>query len=274
MKIEDQLDIPSNTDYDYWIGSDLGLTDSPTVISVFAEGMWGKKKRLALVRKYTLERFRTRQIRETFYTLAWEMGVQLKGVGIDMTGLGFPIFQEMEDDELCPPRLKQIAAGYMFNAKVEVAVDKDLVTENQGVLRDHLGNMVKVIEDEYGNPTGFVTMMPFIAASTRYIREDIDSGFYLLPFDTDVTSDMLQESKQRVERIGVRGESSGGGPQKKGDRFHILDSFRAMAYRRRQDDILAALKTDEAEPVFEITGDEPGMEYSEEVLRAVLGLGS
>src|ERR1035437_2354994 len=275
MKITDLLDLPSIPTRGWWVGSDLGLTDSPTVISMFAEIEIAKKRRLALIRKFTLERFRPRQIREALYAIAWHLGHDLLGVGIDMTGLGYPIFQDMEDDELSPPRLKDVAVGYTFNSNVEVGVDKDMVTDNQGVLRDHLGNMVKVIVDEMTGETHYVTMMPFIAASTRYIREEVDSGYLLLPFDTDVTSDMLQETKQRVERIGRRGESGGGSRVKKGDRFHILDSFRAMAYRRRQDEILAQLASPEQVSVLDIAGDGSSMGldgYTEEQIRGVLGL--
>jgi hypothetical protein len=101
----------------------------------------------------------------------------------------------------------------------------------------------------------------------------VDSGYYLLPFDTDVTSDMLQETRQRVERIGKRGESSGGGAQKKGDRFHILDSFRAMAYRRVQDQIIAMLALPAQEDVLDLAGfsEEVGMPTDAQI-RGVLGL--
>ncbi len=171
-----------------------------------------------------------------------------------MTGLGKPIFQEMEDDELCPPRLKDVAVGYTFNSKVEVGVNADMVTDNQGVLRDHLGNMVKVVENEMTGEKTFVVMMPFISASTSFIRSEVDSGHLLLPFDTDVTSDMLQETKQRVERIGQRGEGGTGMSAKKGDRFHILDSFRAAFYRRRQDEIIAELAWAPQESVLDLAG--------------------
>lgn len=275
IKIGDTIDLPDMTVDGWWMGADLGLTDSPTVISLFAEMMIGKKRRLALIRKYTLERFRPRQIRETLYAISWHLGSKLMGVGIDMTGLGYPIFQDIEDDELCPPRLKEIATGYTFNSNVEVGVEKDMLTENQGVLRDHLGNMVKIIEDDITGEVRYVTMMPFIAASTRYIREDVDDGYLLLPFDTDVTADMLQETKQRVERIGKRGES-GNTRVKKGDRFHILDSFRAMAYRRKQDAILAMLAPATQEDVLDMAGlDENGpvdlSAYSPELINALMG---
>jgi hypothetical protein len=261
MTVTDLLDLPDIPNRGWWGGMDIGLTDSPTVISLFAEvdinksggfveaSTKGSTPRLALIRRFTLERFRPRQIREAMYAIGWHLGPQLLGFGQDMTGLGFPIYQDMEDDELCPPHLRNVSAAYMFNAKVETGVEAEDVTENQGVLRDHLGNMVKVIEDPYTNERKFVTMMPFIAASTRYIRMDVDSGYLLLPFDMEVTDDMLQETKQRVDRIGAR-ES---GMVKKGDRFHVLDSFRAMAFRRQQDSIDAQLAMSPQEDVLDLT---------------------
>jgi hypothetical protein len=274
MRISDLIDLPDLKTNGWWLGMDIGLTDSPTVISLFADIIHHKKPRLALIRRWTLERFRPRQIRETLYAIAWHLGSDLMGAGIDITGLGYPIFQDMEDDELCPPRLRDITVGYTFNSNVEVGVDRDMITENQGVMRDHLGNMVKMIEDELTGEVRFVVYMPFIAASTRYIREDVDSGFLLLPFDTAVTTDMLQETKQRVERIGRRGESGVGRAQKKGDRFHILDSFRAMAYRRKQDEIMAQLQPSEQHSVLDLAGLEDEHAFTDDQLRGVLGLGS
>lgn len=281
MDIGEQLDLPRlSPARGWWMGVDVGLTESPTMISLFADGYThNKKQRLALVRRFTLERFRPKQIRQALYAIGWHFGMDLLGVGVDVTGLGKPIFQEMEDDELCPPHLRNVTVGYVFNANVEVAVDKNLITETNGVLRDHLGNMVKVIEDDITGEKTYVVMQPFIQASTRFLADDVDSGYLLLPFDTDVTSDMLQETKQRVERVGKRGETGATSRAKKGDRFHILDSFRAMGYRRRQDEILEGLKAEPQESVLEVAGfDEAGPvdldSFTPEQIAGVLGRGS
>jgi hypothetical protein len=73
----------------------------------------------------------------------------------------------------------------------------------------------------------------------------------LLPFDTEVTSDMLQETKQRVERMG----QNSGPNVKKGDRFHILDSFRAMEMRRHKDEIEAQIREPDQKPVLDMVLD-------------------
>ncbi|GAC1529992.1 MAG: hypothetical protein NVS3B1_22080 [Marmoricola sp.] len=247
MNIADLLDLPEPGDYDrVWLGQDVGLTDSPTVITIWGDKLVAKKPRRVLIRKFTLERFRPKDIRKTLYTIAWHFGPTLVGAGIDITGLGFPMFQDMEDDELCPPHLLNVTVGYMFNAKIPVGVDKNMVTENHGVLRDQYGNMVKEIEDTATGEKRYIVMMPFIAASTRYVREGFDSGFYLLPFDTDVINDILGETKQRVEKIGQRE-----GSVKKGDRFHILDSIRAMAMRSKTEEIEEQIREPEQQPVLD-----------------------
>lgn len=253
MNIADSLDLPAGENYHgIWGGVDIGLTESPTVISLFAEGEWEKKQRLALIRKFTLERFRPKEIRQALFTIGWHFGAKLLGVGIDITGIGLPLYQDMGDDELAPQHLLDVTVGYTFNSTIPVEVDPKMCTEANGVIRDQYGAMVKREEDEITGEVRYIAMMPFIAASTRELRTYVDSTRLLLPFDTDVISDMLGETKQRVERIGSR---AGQGAVKKGDRFHILDSFRAMAMRTRADDITAKLAQPQQLPVLDRADD-------------------
>jgi hypothetical protein len=49
---------------------------------------------------------------------------------MDVTGLGLPIFQAMEDDEVAPQHLLDVSEGYVFNAKLPIGVDKNLVTKD------------------------------------------------------------------------------------------------------------------------------------------------
>jgi hypothetical protein len=200
------------------------------------------------VRRFTLERFRPREIRQALFTIAWHFGPRLLGIGIDSTGIGLPLYQDMQDDELAPQHLLDVTVGYTFNSVIPVAVDPKMCTESHGVIRDQYGAMVKREEDDITGEVRYVAMMPFIAASTRELRNSVDATELLLPFDTEVIGDMLGETKQRVERIGSR---AGQGVAKKGDRFHILDSFRAMAMRRRADDITAQLAEPEQRPVLD-----------------------
>jgi hypothetical protein len=246
---EDLLDLP----FDFGPmhgGMDLGLTDSPTMISMFTRVKHERIERLKLLRRYQLDRLRTKQIRMILYRLANHFGTSLETFGLDITGLGFPIWQEIEDDENVPRHLLDVSRGYFFNAKVPVSVDRSFVNQDPaGNLKDQFGNMVRLEEDPLTGIKRYVTYMPFIEASTRYIREDVDSGYLLLPFDRFVMRDMYGETDQRIRRVGQhKGRSK---PQ---NAFHILDSFRAMEMARKSSKIEKAL-SQEPEDVFDFTMD-------------------
>lgn len=243
LPIIEILDLPTGYGR-VWGGMDVGLTNSPTVITLFAEVKVGKVERLKLIRRLTMERFRTRMIRESLYAIDNTYGGALMGFGMDVTGLGFPMWQEMEDDEAVPPHLIDIARGYFFNAKVPVNVDKDFVsTDRGGQMRDQFGSAVKVETDPLTGVTRYVTFMPMIEASTRYLREFVDSTYLMLPFDTAITGDMMGETQQRVRRTGEL--------KKKPNAFHILDSMRAMAMVKRASGVEAAMAPERQVPVLD-----------------------
>jgi hypothetical protein len=237
MPMLDVLDLPSGYGK-VWGGMDVGLTDSPTVIMLFAEARDRKKReRLKLIRRITMERFRTRMIRESLYAVDNTYGSSLQGFGMDVTGLGFPMWQEMEDDEALPTHLRTVARGYFFNAKVPVQVDKQYISEDTaGRMRDQYGSAVKKEEDPLTGIVRYVTEMTMLEASTRYLREWVDSGHLWLPFDTAISTDFLGETQQRVKRTGEL--------RRKPNAFHILDAARAMAMVRRAGDIESALAPD------------------------------
>jgi hypothetical protein len=247
LPIGEVMDLPAGYS-EVWAGMDVGLTNSPTVIMLFARVKEGRTNapRMKLIRRFTLERMRTRQIREATYAIASTYGRALKGFGMDVTGLGFPMWQEMEDDEAAPQYLMDVARGYFFNAKVPVAVDKEFVTtDQQGRMRDQFGNSVVAEVDPLTAVTRYVTFMPMIEAGTRYLREWVDSTFLLLPFDTEITADMQGETQQRVKRIA--------GLKNKPNAFHILDAMRVLAMVFRAGDIEEALAGDAQVPVLELT---------------------
>ena len=244
LPIGDVLDLPSGYK-DLWAGADLGLTNSPTEILLFSREKVKGSMRMKLIRRFTLERMRTRNLREAFYAIDRFYGDALKGLGIDCTGLGFPIWQEMEDDEEAPAHLLEVSRGYFFNAKVPVDVDKRNVTQDSsGRLRDQYGNAVVIEVDPLTGQERYVTYMPMIEASTRYLREWVDSSFLLLPFDPQITTDMQGETQQRVARVA--------GLKNKPNAFHILDAERGAAMVYRAGEIEAMLDAGAPAPVLDI----------------------
>jgi hypothetical protein len=234
-----------------WGGMDVGLAQSPTVISLWAQKQVNKIERLSLFRRFTLSRLRTNQILAAWAAIGKTYGTNLRGFGIDSTGLGFPILQQMQDaragEEVgqVPQHLIDVTRGYFFNAKVPVDVNKEQVTDDgRGNLRDGFGNIVKEEVDPFTGEKRYVTMMPMIEASTRYLRDFVDDTYLRLPFDPEVARDMQAETKQRVERLA--------GVKTKPDAFHILDAFRAMAMVFKSERIEQALKWDEPEDVLDM----------------------
>lgn len=249
LPIAQVLDLPAGVS-NVWGGMDLGLTNSPTVITLFTEEVVKGARRLKLFRRIHLERMRTRQIREALYYIGEFYGTDLKGFGMDVTGLGFPIWQEIEDDEACPANIRPaheggVARGYFFNAKVPVGVEKSQVrTDSTGRMRDGFGSQVTKDVDPMTGGERYVTHMPMIEASTRYLREMVDTGKLLLPFDTEITSDMQMETQQRVARVA--------GLKQKPNALHILDSMRAMAMAYRAEAVESELAFSDIQPVLDV----------------------
>jgi hypothetical protein len=247
MGMADLLSLPLNFGNVHG-GMDLGLTESPTVISLFSAEKISGRPRLKLIRCYELWRLRPKQIRASLYALAYHLGPKLKSFGMDVTGLGFPIWQDMEDDEAAPQHLLDVSRGYFFNAAVPVGVEREFITEDsKGQMRDQFGSAVKEDVDPLSGEKRYVTTMPMIEASTRYVRDWIDSGRLLLPFNQEIAGDMMGETHQRVKAVGER-------RGRKPNAFHILDSFRAAAMAERAEIIEAELGDGEQEEVLDLAG--------------------
>jgi hypothetical protein len=226
-----------------YLGGDIGLVNDPTVYTLWAVDGHKGKSRLKLVRMFHLFRFREKQIRQVLYLIGWKYGQRLRSAGLDITGLGLPIFQGMQDDEIAPQHLIEVTQGFVFNAKVPVGIDPSLVSQDSaGNLRDQYGSIVEVIEDEFTGAKRYVVRMTMIEASTRYLRDWVDSTYLLLPFDSEIAGDFQAETTSRVKAMA--------GVRKKPSAFHILDSARAFAMGFRQADVTQQLAVQEQTPVL------------------------
>lgn len=240
------LDLPEGLGQQVFVGGDLGLVNDPTVITVWAVLPDTKKRtRLKLVRMFHLWEFREKMIRQCFYAIAHRYGRALRGVGLDVTGLGLPLFQAMEDDEVAPKHLLEVTNGYVFNAKLPIGVDKTVVSDDGGRLRDQYGNIVEEVEDPFTGEKRYVVYMSMIEASTRYLREWVDTGELMLPFDSEIVSDMQGETEQRVRAM------AGSSARKKVSSFHILDSMRGMAMVRKHEEVMSQVAAPDQRPVLD-----------------------
>ena len=243
LPIADVLDLPSGLKR-VWAGADLGLTSAPTVITIWSEEKVSGVMRLKLVRRIHLERMRTKQIRYAIYAIFTHFGSAFQGFGMDETGLGFPIFQEIEDDESKPDGIMEKFSGWFFNSKVPVGIERTSLTQDdRGNFKDQYGSAVEERINPLTNEKEYVIYMPMIEASTRYLREFVDSTFMMLPFDPEVISDMTGETAQRLRRIA--------GLKSKPNAFHILDSERAMSMAYKREHVAELVAEVPQRPVLE-----------------------
>jgi hypothetical protein len=239
------LDLPDMNSQQIHMGIDVGLVNDPTVITLWAVENQKGKSRLKLRRMFHLWHFREKQIRLVQYIIGFKYMGRLRSNGIDVTGLGLPMFQAMGDDEVAPQTLLEATHGYVFNAKLPIGVDKTLVSrDSSGQLRDAFGNIVEIITDPYTRQETYVVKMTMIEAATRYLREWVDTTFMLLPFDPEIFSDMQGETEQRVKAMAATQT------KKKYNAFHILDAMRAFAMARMEEEIHEQVSIQEAEPVL------------------------
>jgi hypothetical protein len=238
------IDLPDLKSQQLYLGADIGLVNDPTVFTLWSiEADKARKTRLKLVRMIHLWRFREKMIRQVAYLIGWKYLGRLRGFGADVTGLGLPLFQAMEDDESAPQTLLDVSRGYVFSAKVPIGVDKSMVSKDtSGQMRDAYGNIVEVEIDPFTRTERYIVKMSMIEASTRYLREFVDSTYMLLPFDPEIVGDMQGETEQRVKAMA--------GMKKKPNAFHILDSMRTMAMVYKAADVEAQLHQASAGPVM------------------------
>lgn len=236
------LDLPTGYKR-IFIGQDVGLTTAPSVISIYSEEKIHGVMRLKLLRRIHLWRIPVDGQMDCWEYIGETYGAAvLRAYGIDSTGLGKPMFQAMQNRK-APAWLKARTRGWFFNSKVPIAVDRESVKLEQGVLKAY-GSAVVEKYDELTDRNYYVVEQPMITASTNYLRAWVDRTFLQLPADKEIMRDMQGETKNRVQRVA--------GLKNKPDAFHILDSFRAMAMSYHADDVDAALAEPEAEEVLDV----------------------
>jgi len=97
--------------------------------------------------------------------------------------------------------------------------------------------------DPFTRKTRYIVKMSMIEASTRYLREFVDSTLLQLPFEPQIVSDMQGETEQRVRAMA-------GVPRKPPGAFHILDAMRAFAMVKKAEDVDAEVAQTQQTPVL------------------------
>jgi hypothetical protein len=158
----------------------------------------------------------------------------------------------MGDDEKCPEHLREVSKGYVFNAKMPIAVDPNFVSKQAGEMVDQFGHVVEERRNDWTGKIELVAKMTMIEASTRYLRGFVDNSFLQLPFDPRLVKDMQGETEQRVRAMGASHL------RKKPNAFHELDALRALAMAYKAGEIEEMVYARSEGPIMEKAVDLTG----------------
>lgn len=207
LPIGDLIDLPARhlTYERFWIGMDVGMTNHPSEIVVMGEEtsskQGGAKKgdpamRLKVLARIHLERISShnqRRVLERLYDF-----YHPKAIGMDKTGLGLPIYQEIKEGE--NHGLANVLKGYNFSEKLLVGYEREL--------------------DDDGEPIEIVANV--LEYSSDMLRSLIDQERLRLPWDID----MLKEFQGQTYVVKHSTTNPYGKKEFNKGKFHTLDAAR------------------------------------------------
>jgi hypothetical protein len=220
-----------------WIGMDVGLTNHPSEILVFAEEeVKGSDSKLKLLARYHLERVSAPdQTRLVLWLISF---YNTRAFAMDKTGLGLPIFQELLEQAKTDPKIKSRldqVKGYNFSQKLLVEFDESVNVEEFG-------------GDEVEDRAIYRNALEY---SSDKLRELVDDNRILLPDD-----DIVQEFQGQTWTIDKSGMNMYGKKTFSRGSFHALDAARMAAcalFQYKMEKFLREhRKVDKQEPVYDV----------------------
>lgn len=238
------LDFPANhksLTKNFWAGMDVGYTNHPSEILIFAEmseaddkKRFGDRKEkgigdsvMRLVTRIHLERIgHGAQVDAILHVMNW---YNVKAFAMDKTGLGLPLFQDIQERA---PQFAPVIKGYNFSSKILVDIDNTIeVDEYRGDLIKEAGIERNVLE----------------YASDK-LREMVDTYRIRLPWDRELIGEFQGQTytvvRDTMNMYGKREYSKG--------TFHALDAARMAALGKVQTPIEAFVKKDNFQPVMDV----------------------
>lgn len=231
----------------FWIGQDVGFTQDPSEILIFAEYLPSAEEkkankaaaisvpeqgqtRLKLVTRITLHRIsHPLQIRVIEHVINF---YQPRAYALDKTGNGLPLFQDIQKRNIDTAR---VIRGYNFSEKVIVDIDGTVVV------------------DEKEDPLKEAAMKSnVLERSTDVLRDLVDNGRLLLPWDTELLREFQGQTfsfaKTGMDAYGRRRRVFSQGS------FHALDAARmaAMAHSQHKIEEFIENQKENFEPVLDV----------------------
>lgn len=240
MPISELLDFPAvHKAYErVWVGMDVGLTNHPSEILIFAEDtvtVAGKDKdklpsmRLKLIARIHLERISSPDQREVLERV-WDF-YRPQAIAMDSTGLGLPIFQEITTPgkEGYNSSFAHVMRGYNFSKKIVVGyeeLDDDAAWDDEPAPIE--ANVL-----EY---------------SSDMLRVFVDQRKVLLPWDID----LIREFQGQTYVINKSSTDAYGRKRFNLGKFHALDGVRMALLGHLQETIDNMAKVQDETPVMDM----------------------
>lgn len=254
--MEQELDLP---DYHlekyktFWCGMDVGWTNHPSEIVVFAEERMGKDEyaaykkmkkavpptidipRLKLIARITLQRVGSPEQKVAIMRVIQHY--KPRAFSFDATGAGLPMFQDIQDELENDPRWQQIKTtvkGYNFSGKILVDFDNTIDVSEWATKED-------IIKETGINRN----TVEYATDKMRYL---VDNGRLWLPWDADLIGELQGQTykvtKTALDQYGKREYSLG--------RFHAFDACRMCVLGWANYSIEAFVKEDDQESVVDL----------------------
>lgn len=211
----------------FWMGMDVGTTNDPSVIVIFAEDKVGNRPTiLKLIGKITIRRMSLADQRKIIEYLIDEY--RPLAFSIDKTGLGVGLYSELQNSIRDNPELKYLfdrVKGYGFSEKIIVDFD-DHVEFNEYDPEGYMEAAIKRLVPD---------------AAIDILRKLVDSKTIKFPWDEP----LLKEFQAAPKNIVRRGEVDAyGKTRNKKIEDHTLDACRVavLAYDLRAIDLLLSQK--------------------------------
>lgn len=208
----------------FWAGMDVGFTNHPSEILIFAEEpQKGKENLFRLVTRINLQRIGVEeQVDAMLHVMRF---YKVKAFSVDKTGVGLPLFQLIQGRDVS---LAEKVKGYGFSEKILVDLDETKeVDEYRGdVIKDSgiFRNVLEYASDE--------------------LRSLVDAHRLRLPWDRDLIGEFQGQTyvvvRDTMNQYGKRSYSKGN--------FHALDAAKMAVLGWRQETIEAFAKVDQFEP--------------------------
>lgn len=221
----------------FWAGMDVGYTTDPSEILVFVEYrkrlLEAEPSKLKLISRVHMERIGHQdQVKAILKVIDW---YRPQAFAMDKTGLGLPLFQDIQQTVAADPSKRYILdviKGYNFSERIVVDFD-------ESVEISEFANL-----EEVTRTTGI--RRPVIEYSSDVLRDLVDAARLELPWDAEVLKQF-----QGSTWTQVRGMDQYGRKQYSQHNCHTLDAARMAMLGFMQHKMEEVLRSHEMPPVLD-----------------------